>query len=196
MTTGGQMTLFAVVAAGLAACKGPVPPVPGQGGPPWVELTSPHFTVWTDGGPGRVRELVLRMERLHYILTRAVFSTESADGRELAIVLRDEAELRAFSSTDEPRPFAISPGAPTWQPTIVLPAWTKDGFFLKDAAVHELIHAISYGVVHYQPRWFAEGMATYYETLGTDPAPAWSRSAVPGAAGWSRSRISCRSPSC
>lgn len=48
-------TLAAVAAA---ACGAAVPPVPGKGGPAWTELTSEHFTVWTDGDRAEVRELV------------------------------------------------------------------------------------------------------------------------------------------
>src|SRR5678815_2869113 len=79
----------------LVACHGPVPPVPGKGGPAWIELTSPHFTIWTDGDPDRARQLVRKMERLRLILFHAVFPTAPAEGRDLAIVLRDDAELRA-----------------------------------------------------------------------------------------------------
>jgi len=30
---------------------------------------------------------------------------------------------------------------------------------------HELVHAISHAIIRHQPRWFAEGMAKYYETV-------------------------------
>jgi len=33
---------------------------------------------------------------------------------------------------------------------------------------HELTHAISFGVVHYQPRWLSEGMAKFFETVALD----------------------------
>lgn len=156
---------------GLAACRGPVPPVPGEGGPPWIELTSPHFTIWTDADPVRVRALVQRMERLHQLVSGAVFPTAPADGRELAIVLRDDTELRAVSDTEQARPFAREPQFPLWQPMIVLSAAGRPGD-LEVAVAHELIHAISFGVVHHQPRWFGEGMATYFETVGLDPGLA------------------------
>lgn len=158
-----------VVAAGLLACRGPVPPVPGKGGPAWIELSSQHFTAWTDGEPERVRELVRKMERLRLILIYAAFPTAPTEGRDLAIVLRDDAELAAFSNTSQARPFAVPARFPLWQPTIVLTASSKQGE-LEVALAHELVHAISSGIIHHQPRWFAEGMATYFETVGLDPA--------------------------
>jgi hypothetical protein len=158
-----------VAMASMVACHAPVPPVPGKGGPPWIELTSPHFTIWTDGDPQRAHQLVRKMERLRQILVYTVFPTAPAEGRDLAIVLRDDAELRAFSATDQARAFAMAAQFPLWQPMIVLSASSEEGE-LEVALAHELVHAISYGVIHHQPRWLAEGMATYFEAVGLDPA--------------------------
>ena len=166
--TEGMLRVMAVAAGMLMACPGPVPQVPGKGGPPWIELTSPHFTIWTDADPVRVRDLVRKMERLQQFVVGAVLPTALREGRDFAIVMRDDAELRAFSDTEQARPFATQARFPLWQPTIVLSATIPPGD-LEVALAHELIHAISYGVIHHQPRWFAEGMATYFETVGLDP---------------------------
>jgi hypothetical protein len=162
MTVGRQAVLriAVVMMVELMACRAPVPPVPGKGGPAWIELTSPHFTVWTDADPDRAREIMAKMERLRVLLVYAVFPTAPAEGRDLAIVLRDDAELRAFSETDQIRPFAADVQLPLWQSMIVLSASSARGE-LEVALAHELVHAISYGVIHHQPRWFAEGIATY-----------------------------------
>ncbi|HEY0193232.1 MAG TPA: hypothetical protein VGC42_19075 [Kofleriaceae bacterium] len=106
----------------LVACGAHVPPVPGQGGPAWTEVTSPHFTVWTDAAPAQVGDLVTRMERMRAILGYAAFPSAPAEGRTLAIVLRDDAELRAMTATGQARPFAAPVAAPLWQPLIVLSA--------------------------------------------------------------------------
>lgn len=171
MTIGSQaMRCVAVVAVvEFMACRtSPVPPVPGKGGPPWIELTGPHFTIWTDAGPERAREIMFKMERLRVVLVHAMFPTAPEDGSDLAIVLRNDAELRALSTTGQTRPFAINMQFPLWQPMIVLSASGERGE-LEVALAHELVHAISSGVIHHQPRWFAEGMATYFQTAGLDP---------------------------
>ncbi|HEX7837310.1 MAG TPA: hypothetical protein VF469_07600 [Kofleriaceae bacterium] len=170
MTMGRQAMLrvAAVMVVEFMACRAPVPPVPGKGGPAWIELTSPHFTIWADADPDRAREIMAKMERLRVLLAYAVFPTAPAEGRDLAIVLRNNAELRAFSATDQIRPFAVRVQLPLWQPMIVLSASSERGE-LEVALAHELVHAISSGVIHYQPRWFAEGMATYFQTAGLDP---------------------------
>jgi hypothetical protein len=168
MTMGYEAMLRAVTGTmALVACRAPVPPVPADGGPPWIELTSPHFTLWTDADPDRARELLGKMERLRLILVHAVFPTTPKAARHLAIALRDDAELRAFSKTDQKRAFAVHAAFPLWQPMIVLSASGERGR-LEVSLAHELVHAISSGVIHHQPRWFAEGMASYFQTAGLD----------------------------
>jgi hypothetical protein len=163
-----MLRVAVVMVVEFMACRAPVPPVPGKGGPAWIEMTSPHFTIWTDADPDRAREIMVKMERLRVLLVYAVFPTAPAEGRDLAIVLRDNAELRAFSTTDQIRPFAARVQLPLWQPMIVLSASSERGE-LEVALAHELVHAISSGIIHHQPRWFAEGMATYFQTAGLDP---------------------------
>ena len=63
----------------MFACRPPpaVPPLPSKGGPPWVEASSAHFTVWTDA-PDRAKGLVQTMERLREVVfATALFSRVS-----------------------------------------------------------------------------------------------------------------------
>src|ERR1051325_7213305 len=100
----------AVIAAvlGLGGCGAAVPPVHGKGGPAWVELTSEHFAVWTDGDLERVREQVQEMEYLRRLVVGVMFPSAPASGRMLVVALRDDDELKAFTRTASPRPFAMS----------------------------------------------------------------------------------------
>jgi hypothetical protein len=152
--------LFAVV-----ACGG-MPAVPGKGGPAWFELTSPHFTVWTDTSPQRARELVRQMERLRQVIAGMVFPGVPDAARGLVIAVRDDAEFEATWS-GVGRAYARPAGPPLWQPVIVLPAFSND----RDSEMtvtHELTHAISHAAIPRQPRWLAEGMAKYFETVQLD----------------------------
>lgn len=161
----------AVLAVVLVGCGGALPAVPGKGGPPWIELTSEHFTVWTDADGARARELVREMEHLRQVVVGVAFPAMPAAGRTLVIAMRDDDELAAFSSTDQPRAYAMSPGPPLWQPMVVLSAFSnRDPGNI--AVAHELAHLISFAVIHHQPRWFAEGMAKYFETVSLDPGAA------------------------
>ncbi len=164
----GAVRSAAVLAVVIAGCGASVPPVPSRGGPPWIELTSEHFRLWTDGTSARGHQLIREMEHLRQVIVGAVFPTVPAEGRIIVIALRDDYELQAFSLTDEPRAYAMLPHWPMWQPMIVLAADSNQPQGDQTVA-HELTHAISWGVVHHQPRWFAEGMAFYLQTVGLDP---------------------------
>jgi hypothetical protein len=163
----GRLVVVGIIAV-VAACGAAVPQVPGKGGPPWIELTSEHFLVWTDGSPERARELIREMERFRQIVLGGAFPGASSVDRSLVIMLRDNAELTAFSQTDQARPFAMPTRNPLWPPTIVLSAFSYHDPE-NTAVAHELTHLISWGAVRNQPRWLAEGMAMYFETVNLDP---------------------------
>jgi hypothetical protein len=164
-----EATFRAVVIAGvLAACGAAVPPLPSNGGPTWSELTSAHFTMWTDAPLDRARELIREMERMRQIVVGVAFPGAPDEGRNLVIALHDDAELAALSPTGEARAYASSGGEPLWQPLFVLSAYSN--YSRDDRTVaHELTHVISFAVVHHQPRWLAEGMAKFFETVELDP---------------------------
>jgi hypothetical protein len=169
----------AVVAWVLAACGAAVPPLPSKGGPAWVELTSEHFTVWTDAEPDRARELIREMERMRQIILGMAFPSAPAAGKIPVIVLRDDAELAELSVTGEPRAYAATgEDGPLWRPMLVLSAFSN-----RDPAdhtvVHELTHAISFAVVHHQPRWLSEGTAEFFETVDPDPTRTTADIGVP-----------------
>lgn len=162
-----RVALCSVMAVVAAACGAAVPPVPGKGGPGWTELTSEHFTVWTDGDPAEVRGLVPQMEQLRQVVAGVAFPSLPVGGRTLVLALRDDDELAAFSATNEPRAFAVTAGLPLWQPMIALSAHSKVQAGDRTVA-HELTHVISSAVIHHQPRWLAEGMAFFFQTLQLD----------------------------
>lgn len=161
-----RLARCAVMAAVAAACGAAVPPVPGKGGPAWTELTSEHFTVWTDGDRAEVRELVQQMEQLRQVVVGVTFPWVS-NGRTLVLALRDDDELTAFSATEQPRAFAMTAGAPLWQPVIALSAGSHVQGSDRTVA-HELTHVISFAAVHHQPRWLSEGMADFFQTVQLD----------------------------
>src|SRR5262245_28444427 len=141
-----------IVVLASSACGAAVPQVQGKGGPAWTELTSEHFTVWTDAKVADARERVRVMERLRQVIVSVAFRSVPATGRTLVVLLRDDDELAALSGTQEPRPYTLPAQAPLWQATMVLSASSDDNDDNSNEA-HELTHAISSGVVHHQPRW-------------------------------------------
>src|SRR5262249_11687552 len=137
-----------------------------QGGPAWTELTSEHFTLWTDAPIGRARELMREMENLRQVVIGTAFRSVAGPGRSLVIALRDD-EVHGYIA---PQFGAISSppyGNPIRQGLILLPAESKNQAD-EITEAHELTHVISHAVIHHQPRWFAEGLAKYFETIQID----------------------------
>jgi hypothetical protein len=137
---------------------------PAEGGPVWTELTSEHFTVWTDADPSRVCELIRKMERFRHVVAAVAYPTTPSSGRALAVVVRNNRELSEINNGGEARAFSIDAMPPLWQP-IVLLSLTGSG---QRTMVHELTHLVSFSVLHHQPRWLAEGMAAYFESAQLD----------------------------
>src|SRR5439155_5383116 len=79
--------------------------------------------------------------------------------------LRDVDEVHEYSPP-EFIAFAWSWGNPLLEPMIVLPL--DDGDPEHRIATHELTHVISYDALPDQPRWFAEGLASFFETVKLD----------------------------
>jgi len=149
----------------LAGCGAALPPLPSQGGPAWRELSSMHFTLWTDAPAARGRELVQQMEWLRSIIYGVAFPDLPPGGKTLVVAFRDIRESRVFTPPYHDA-FATS-GGPLRRPMIVMPA---DAYGDEHVVTHELTHAISYNAIHAQPRWFAEGLASFFETIDLDMA--------------------------
>jgi hypothetical protein len=153
----------------LAACGAAVPPVPSKGGPAWIELESEHFTLWTDAGAARGRELVREMEYLHQIVYGVAFPGAPTAGRTFAFALRDKYEVGAYLP-EQFQAWSLPLDSPVGVPMIVFAADTNDSD--GHVVTHELTHVISHVVVRQQPSWFAEGIAQFFETVQLDTSKA------------------------
>jgi len=153
----------------VVACGAALPEVPSRGGPAWVELESDHFTLWTDAGAKRGRELVTEMEHLRQVTYGVAFRSFVSSERSFVIALRDLDEVRVFV----PKQFVAFAFMPALEglrrPTIVLPA-DRDPLTYGDVVTHELVHVISHTAIHRQPPWLAEGLAKFFETTHIDTA--------------------------
>jgi hypothetical protein len=149
----------------LAACGAAVPELPSRGGPPWVELQSEHFTLWTDSSLARGGELIRLMEYLHQVIFGVAFPNRSPDGRSFVLALRDQAEVNAYVP-DMFQAFASPEDNPLMIRMIVLSAEPDERSI--HVVTHELSHVISAVAVHQQPVWFAEGLAEFFETVILD----------------------------
>jgi tetratricopeptide (TPR) repeat protein len=137
--------------------------------PQWLEVRSPHFSVYTDAGEKRGRETALEFEKM-----RALFATLLGT---TTTTFPDAPQIVAFRSAEEMRQFA-----PLWNGK---PA-TIAGFFQESdersyividlsaadpwrVVLHEYGHFLltRSSTRRFEP-WFAEGFAGYFSTLESD----------------------------
>jgi Protein of unknown function (DUF1570) len=146
----------------LACACHAMPSTPGHGGPAWHEAASEHFVVWTDGDVDDARAFIQTIEHLRQIELGVSWFNATTNTRAFVIALRRQYEVEPFIPKNAAAQ-AFSPPEGVFQPCIIL---SMDGFEHDPRTVtHEMTHVISFNALRAQPRWFAEGLATYFETL-------------------------------
>jgi len=146
-----------------------VVPAAQADGPQWVEVRSPHFSVATDAGEKRGREVAMRFEQM-----RAVFSTLMTKAN---VNLPVPLQIVAFRNTKEFKLFApLWQGKPT-QLSGLFQGGQDRSFIMLDMSVenpwsvvfHEYAHQLMNGILTEQlDPWFEEGFAEYFSTVEVD----------------------------
>ena len=144
-------------------------PQVSAGEPQWVEIQSPHFSVVTDAGEHRGREVAMRFEQM-----RGVFGTLMVKAN---VNLPVPLQIVAFRNTKELRQFA-----PLWNGKRTEVAGLFQGgndrsFILLDmgeenpwtVVFHEYAHQLMDGNLSVQmDPWFEEGFAEYFSSIEVD----------------------------
>ena len=142
----------------------------------WVEVTSPHFSVATDGGEKRAREVATKFEQMRAGFG-AIFAKVSVNTAPLEIVaFRNSKELRQFSPLYGGKPVELSgfflgngghgsPGANQDRQYIALDL-SQDSSW--GTVFHEYAHLLINSNFPPAPVWFDEGFAEYCSTLRVD----------------------------
>lgn len=138
-------------------------------GPQWVEIRSPHFSVITDAGEKRGREVAMRFEQM-----RAVFGTLF---NQVKVNLPIPLQIVAFHNTREFRQFApLWHGKPTEASGLFLQGQDRS-FIMLDMSVedpwkvvfHEYGHQLLDGnITQHRDPWFEEGFAEYFSNIEVD----------------------------
>ncbi len=141
-------------------------PLPGVAAEPaWVEVRSPHFSVVTDAGEKRGREVALRFEQM-----RSVFGTLIL---RQAVNIPVPVQIAAFRNSKGMRQFL-----PLWKGKPIEAAGLFMGseernFILLDLSLegrwetvfHEYTHMLMNANYPRTQLWFDEGFAEYYSTI-------------------------------
>lgn len=154
---------WVTAAAALVACAPAIPTLPSQGGPAWVEVKSEHITLWTNASAERGREIVRQLERRRQVVMDAMNRATSKAGV-FVIALRDLQQVQVYTGVGFGG-FAWPADNPTAQPGILMAADARD---VALSVTHELAHVFSFEIIPRQPRWLAEGIASYFETADFD----------------------------
>ncbi|HEY6104377.1 MAG TPA: hypothetical protein VIV59_00235, partial [Anaeromyxobacteraceae bacterium] len=176
---------------------------PAEGGPPWVEVESDHFTVKTDAPPGAAERMARELERLRMAQLAAWDGRFDPPARLEVVVLRNQTELGELLDPGLRVPFqrvvgyyagSARPRVVTGlfldrdKPSLALPPFREQAVAQAEVAEsevlrHELAHHLAGQVLLRQPPWLGEGLAGYLAAakLGTwQGRPA----AAVGLAGW------------
>src|SRR5258706_16128586 len=81
---------------GCGAAPPAIPPLPSKGGPPWVEVSSEHFVVWTDAPAEQGEKLIREMEHLRQVVFGVAFGDVVSNVKTLVIAFRNIEEVHAF----------------------------------------------------------------------------------------------------
>ncbi|HEY6251243.1 MAG TPA: tetratricopeptide repeat protein [Candidatus Angelobacter sp.] len=139
----------------------------------WLEVRSPHFSVVTDAGEKRGREVAMHFEQM-----RAVFGTLMTKAK---VNLPVPLQIVAFRNSKEFKQFApLWHGKPTHLAGLFQPGEDR-GFIMLDLSVenslqvvfHEYAHQLLNGnVTQARDPWFEEGFAEYFSTIEVDAKEA------------------------
>jgi hypothetical protein len=147
----------------LAGCRSTgLAPVPGRGGPPWYEVTGAHFTVLTDLERDDALQTVQHLEQLLSAYLTVAWNTREFPARLSVVIFREAKDVQHF----QPRYGGFYLRSALLQPLAVTPAADQSDDFA--VLKHELNHHIAFAAMPQQPRWFAEGIATFFETAELD----------------------------
>jgi hypothetical protein len=168
--TSRRLALAALLGCAACASKRPVArPAsaaydPLGGSANWAEFRTAHFILDTDAPDDQIGLMLTQLEKLR--------------AGDLQVLAGGDVELpghiRVFAPTSLPGIFSevardwseiFYTRGPYSEPVLLAPV----SWFLEEpeAVAHELAHAVSYYLFPEQPRWFAEGISQFVQTLAS-----------------------------
>jgi hypothetical protein len=154
-----------------------VPPCPAKGGPAWTELSTRHFVIRTDLAAADASELARQLEESRAVLlTLAWPNAADPPGRWDVVAFASQRELSPFVADQVGGSWR---SAPPFPPTISLGG--VDSFAGTGTVAHEMAHELSRQFLPIQPPWFAEGLATFFETSTYDRSARIAHAGMPPA---------------
>jgi len=136
--------------------------------PPWLELHSTHYTVITDAGEKKGREIALRFEQMRAVFANLLTKDRLHDSRPLTVLaFKNDRSYYQLAPLRQGRPIEASGFllSSEDQDFVALNAFEEDSW---RAVAHDFaIRMLSF---NYPPAqgWFDEGLAEYFSSLHID----------------------------
>jgi tetratricopeptide (TPR) repeat protein len=142
----------------------------------WIEVQSPHFTIATDGGEKRARDVATRFEQMRMAFG-VLFQKVNVNTAPLEIIaFRNNKELRQFAPLYGGKPIEVAgfflgdggqsrPGSIPERQYIALDLSAEDNW---GTVFHEYAHLLINANFPPSPVWFDEGFAEYCSSLRVD----------------------------
>ncbi|MGC2326185.1 MAG: tetratricopeptide repeat protein, partial [Candidatus Sulfotelmatobacter sp.] len=135
---------------------------------PWLEIRSTHFTVITDAGEKKGREVALRFEQMRSVFA-GLLSKEKLYQPLPATILAFKNDKSYYQVAP------LKNGQPTDAPGFFLPGEDQDFFVLNvfeeeswRAVAHDLAHMLLNANYPAAQGWFDEGLAEYFSSIRVD----------------------------
>jgi hypothetical protein len=136
--------------------------------PPWLEIHSPHFTVITDAGEKKGREIALRFEQMRGVFAILLSRDRLNEARPLTI-------LALKSDKDYYQVAPLRQGQPIDVPGFFLPGDDQDFIVLntfEEDSWRAVAHDFAYSLLSYNyppaQGWFDEGLCEYFSSIRLD----------------------------
>ena len=132
----------------------------------WIEVQTPHFTLYSDASESKTKDIGLDLERFRgvLLLLRDTFQA-NAPVPTFVFVLKSESAMRPYLPVVGPKP---RQSAGYFQATsdgnyiVLCAAWNTDP---RPIVYHEYLHFFLHNNFPPQPLWYDEGLAEFYRTF-------------------------------
>ena len=132
---------------------------------PWLRISSSHFSVLTDGGEKRGRELILRFEQMRAVFAQLLMKTRVRMPEPLDIIaVKNDKEYVQLAPLVRNQPISA--------PAFLLPGEDRNYIVLDlfaDDSWRAISHQFAHLLLNYNypptPGWFDEGFAEYFSSL-------------------------------
>jgi Flp pilus assembly protein TadD len=161
-----SLPAFLLLCATIAVLIHPAPAAEKE--PQWIRVNSAHFSVLTDAGEKKGREVILRFEQMRSIFAQLLMKTR--------VNMPEPLDIIAFKGDKEFVQVApIRPGQAINKPAFFLPGEDRNYIVLnlfEDESWRAVSHEFAHLLLNYNypptQGWFDEGFAEYFSSLELD----------------------------